>query len=69
VKLDENKLRKLFEEWFEADAMPCEADWFKRDAQFPDMYKESTVEHSWDGFKAGWALGWTCAVAIKEKKK
>jgi hypothetical protein len=54
MKLNEDELRKKFEDWFEADAMPLEAGWFKRDSNFPDLYNDSCVEHSWDGFKAGW---------------
>jgi len=33
------ELRRQFEEWYEADAMPAEADWFKR-------YEDGEYYHS-----------------------
>ena len=54
MKPNEDELRKEFEDWFEADAMPLEANWFKRDEQFPDIYAGDYIEHAWGGFKAGY---------------
>ena len=47
-------LRQAFERWFEASAMPSEADWFRRDSRYPEEYALSFVAHAWDGFKAGY---------------
>lgn len=42
--------RKAFEVWFEADAMPAEANWFERDAD--GDYDFPTTQCSWDGWLA-----------------
>ena len=47
-------LRQKFEEWYEADAMPAESHWFKRDPQFDDLYELTFVQAAWSGFKAGY---------------
>lgn len=52
-----NELRQAFETWFEASAMPSEADWFRRDPNNPDEYNLSFVAHAWDGFQAGFEVG------------
>lgn len=40
--------RQLFEEWYEADAMPTESNWFERinDGEYKLMF----VEHAWHGW-------------------
>lgn len=53
--INEAKLRKRFEDWFESDAMPAESDWFRLDSD-GDYYYSST-EDSWCGWKG-------CAVSI-----
>lgn len=40
--------RKLFEEWYEADAMPLETYWFER--MNDGEYKLLCVEHAWHGW-------------------
>lgn len=47
--------RKDFEAWFEAEAMPLEADWFKRDTENPEEYDSVIVQASWRAWQA--ALG------------
>jgi len=42
--------RAEFEEWYEADAMPLEADWFKRDED--GDYVLDHVQHYWLGWQA-----------------
>jgi len=51
---NESAIRQEFEKWFEAWAMPCESDWFRRDPLDSDDYDNSTVSHAWEGFKAGY---------------
>ena len=43
--------RKRFEDWYEAYAMPLEADWFRRDPEYPDEYKD--VQGEWEAWQAG----------------
>lgn len=47
------KEREQFERWYEANAMPCEADWFRKDKDFPDMYDSYGTESAWEGWQAG----------------
>jgi hypothetical protein len=52
---EENALkecRKAFEEWFEADAMPLESDWFRKDAD--GDYAQTHVDQSWSAWQAAW---------------
>jgi hypothetical protein len=44
--------RKHFEEWFEADSMPLESNWFKRDKDFPERYEYNRTQWAWEGWKA-----------------
>lgn len=73
--------RPMFEEWYEAEAMPLEADWFKREAD-GDWYALDYVQWKWMGFKgclyalhynkaplatlAGLASGELVAVSLEE---
>lgn len=43
--------RELFECWYEADAMPCEGDWFKRDPDEPDEYDSPNTHQAWEAWK------------------
>lgn len=53
MSVDHDKERAAFEEWYEADAMPCEhSNWFKRDPMFPEMYDMSQVEQAWSAWIA-----------------
>lgn len=44
--------RKAFEEWFEADCMPLEADWFTRDLNDASEYRHEATAHAWRGWAA-----------------
>lgn len=44
--------RREFEEWYAADAMPAEADWFKRDWEDPDEYDSGTTHCAWKAWQA-----------------
>jgi hypothetical protein len=44
--------RKLFEDWYAADALPSEANWFKRDKDEPDEYDWITTHEAWKAWKA-----------------
>ena len=48
--------REAFEAWFEADAMPGEADWFKRETDEPDEYAYTSTHNAWKAWKARAAL-------------
>jgi hypothetical protein len=50
--LDRAEERRRFEEWFEADAMPLESDWFRRDPDAPDEYASPSVQCAWRGWAA-----------------
>lgn len=39
--------RREFEAWFEADAMPSEADWFRREDDNPDEYYHGVTHTAW----------------------
>jgi len=41
--------RSCFEEWYEADAMPGESDWFKMK---DDEYHHLNTQNAWEGFQA-----------------
>jgi hypothetical protein len=43
------ELRGQFEEWYEADAMPGESDWFKMK---DDEYHHLNTQNAWEGFQA-----------------
>lgn len=49
-------VRRQFEKWYEADAMPAESDWFTRDADDPDMYELDSVQHCWAAWQAALEL-------------
>lgn len=59
-------MRGQFEKWYEAFLMPAEADWFKRDTDFPEMYDSDDVEATWDGWQNGYRAG---AEAQRERAK
>ena len=44
--------RVAFEEWYAADAMPAEADWFKRDPDDRDEYDSGTTHCAWRAWQA-----------------
>jgi hypothetical protein len=44
--------RAKFEEWYEADAMPGEADWFTRETDDPTEYKHIPTHFAWKGWLA-----------------
>jgi hypothetical protein len=50
--MSEDKLREQFEVWYEADSMPSESNWFKRDDQYPDEYHYLATQISWGGFQS-----------------
>lgn len=50
-------IHKKFEEWYEADAMPLESNWFKRDPKYSDDYDNGTTQTAWEGWQAGLAEG------------
>jgi hypothetical protein len=50
--MSKNKLREQFEAWYEADSIPSESNWFKRDDQYPDEYHYLATQISWGGFQA-----------------
>jgi hypothetical protein len=43
--------RARFEAWYEADAMPAEADWFKRDPDAPDEYAHGMTWSAWKAWQ------------------
>lgn len=45
-------LRSDFENWYEADSMPAESDWFKRDAFDPDEYAQTCTSVAWRAWQA-----------------
>ena len=47
--------RKEFERWFEGHCLPCESNWFERDAD--GDYKFNATGHAWDGWQARAELG------------
>jgi hypothetical protein len=42
--------RKEFERWFEGHCLPCESNWFERDAD--GDYTFNATGHAWDGWQA-----------------
>lgn len=42
-------IRKQFEDWFEAEAMPAEANWFARDED--GFYKLAHVQRVWEAWE------------------
>lgn len=44
--------RAEFEAWYEADAMPAEADWFAREKDEPSEYKNADTASAWRGWQA-----------------
>jgi len=55
------QMREAFEQWFEADAMPAESDWFARDALDNDEYDHVQVQFAWKG--------WQAAIAQSEQER
>ena len=47
-----SKERKAFERWFEAQQMPAEADWFRRDDLDPEDYRYAPTQFSWEAWQA-----------------
>lgn len=50
--MNKDKGREEFEVWFDADQLPCESDWFKRDPDSPDEYLFAPTQFSWDAWQA-----------------
>ena len=48
--IDQEKERKDFEEWYAADCLPAEADWFKRDPEEPTEYFHGDTQSAWNGW-------------------
>lgn len=48
--------REAFEEAYEADCMPCEADWFRRDQYDPGAYEYDDTAFAWKWWQARAAL-------------
>jgi hypothetical protein len=44
--------RQAFEAWYEADAMPMEGDWFRRDPDEPDEYDSAMTNTAWRAWQA-----------------
>jgi len=44
--------RQAFEAWYEADAMPMEGDWFRRDPDSPDEYESAMTSTAWRAWLA-----------------
>lgn len=44
--------RAQFEAWYEANAMPAEADWFRRDPSSQDEYLHEDTRDAWKVWKA-----------------
>ena len=53
--MNKDKGREEFEVWFDADQLPCESDWFKRDPDSPDEYLFAPTQFSWDAWQAAQA--------------
>ena len=47
-----DKERQRFEEWYEADAMPAESNWFRRDPDAPDEYDRESTCRAWQAWQA-----------------
>ena len=47
-----DKVREEFEAWYEGHCAPLEADWFKRDIDFPDDYDYFPAQEALAGWKA-----------------
>jgi hypothetical protein len=47
--------RKEFERWFEGHCLPCESNWFERDAD--GDYTFNPTAHAWEGWQARAELG------------
>lgn len=62
--IDINKTRKEFEEWFDTDLVPVEADWFEKDAD--GYYVLSFVNHAWGGYQAGYESGYQAGREYQE---
>lgn len=52
--MDKDKMRRDFQEWYEADAMPLEGDWFRRNPDDMREYADDTTQAYWSGFKAAY---------------
>lgn len=57
--------REAFERWFEADAMPSEADWFKREKDEPEEYAQLSTHAAWAAWQARAALS---ADGVEDKR-
>lgn len=47
-----DKERQRFEEWYEADAMPAESNWFRRDPDAPEEYDRESTVRAWAAWQA-----------------
>ena len=47
-----DQMREAFEAWYEGHCAPLEADWFKRDSDFPDDYDCFPAQEAWAGWQA-----------------
>ena len=47
-----DKMREEFETWYEGHCAPLEADWFKRDSDYPDDYDYFPAQEAWAGWQA-----------------
>ncbi len=45
-------MREDFELWYEGHCAPLEADWFKRDSDYPDDYDYFPAQEAWAGWQA-----------------
>lgn len=52
--MDRDRMRRDFEEWYAADAMPLEGDWFRRDQNDMSEYADETTDATWRGWKAAY---------------
>lgn len=44
--------RAEFEEWCEAHLMPAESDWFRREPDEPDEYRNPMIDMAWEAWQA-----------------
>lgn len=59
--VDASQEREAFEAWFEADSMPAESDWFRRETDDPDEYAYAPVHWAWKSWQARATLSSTPA--------
>lgn len=53
-------VRAAFEAWFEADALPSEADWFRREDDNPNEYYHGVTHRAWLAWQ------WSRRLALEE---